>query len=268
MHYSDSGRRVVRFFPQLDSGALLQMASRRTSAHRTVSTSTSGSSGWRSTDPGFREQLWDCVFEGLSGVEVERIESLFRECRGRQGSFVFPDPTENALAWSTDLRRDVWNRDPFLAISAGIDDPLGDQAAFRAGNASGGHQGLKQSVSLPGSYALSFSLWLRGTGVYELFLLGAERLTVSANASSMWQRVEVNGRPGGTGGTIEAGLLLWPGTAVDVFGPQLTVGGLSRYRPSGIHGGVYGESRFADDELAVTQTDSDQFRMRVRLNLR
>src|SRR5947209_20105584 len=87
-------------FPQLNSGAVVQTAFRRSGMTRTEVNRLADGSEIRGPDDSATELIWEVALSELSDEELDRLSTLFDAVEGRVGTFVFLDPAGNLLQWS------------------------------------------------------------------------------------------------------------------------------------------------------------------------
>ena len=133
-------------FPQLSTGTTGQFPLLRTKTRRTVINALADGRTVRYAD-GFGEVSWDLDLRELSSSERGAVEALFVASEGRLRSFTFLDPADNLLEQSEALTNAAWSKDPFLAATAGIGDPLGTQRATHLVNSGQANQGPLQRLS-------------------------------------------------------------------------------------------------------------------------
>jgi len=191
---------------------------------------------------------------GLSGEEWEAIETLFREAEGRRGKFVFLDPTGNLLAWSENLEREAWTKDPFIELTPEAADPFGTKRATGVRNSGGAPQCLQQTLAVPAWFQYCLSMWVRSWERGEVTVFGrsgtASARTVTAGPT--WQRIVFPVKLLCSDELLRFGLELPAGGNVEVFGLQVEAQrGASAYKRTLGRSGVYPEARFSEDVLAV-----------------
>jgi hypothetical protein len=156
---------------------------------------------------------------------------------------------------SPTLKRQVFKRVSlkYLSIATGVKDPTGATCAWLLHNDSAGDGAFSQTVSLPGSYMASFSVWVRSDRPVPIVLRrdGVERTVM---AISRWQRSYCCGRAGNDDTTTVA-VVLPAGSTVEVWGPQLEVQpSPSQFKRTRVQMGIYPETYFAGDELQMSVT--------------
>ena len=181
-------------FPQLSTGTTGQFPLLRTKTRRTVINALADGRTVRYAD-GFGEVSWDLDLRELSSSERGAVEALFVASEGRLRSFTFLDPADNLLEQSEALTNATWTKDPFLAATAGIDDPLGTQRATHLVNGGQANQGIGQTLAVPASFTYCWSAWVKGSGSVTLSCGSISRtFPVSGN----WTRLEWGGSPSGS----------------------------------------------------------------------
>jgi hypothetical protein len=241
-------------YPQLGTGALSQFPVRKTRRMRTVVNASQDGGSMRLADPAAETTEWRLEYAALSDEEAAAVEAFFAAAEGTLNGFTFVDPAGNLLAWSGKLDDAVWQKDPLLAVTSGIDDPAGGTLGWRANNPGGGPQMLAQTLDAPGGYTYCFSVYLRAAApaTVELSIGSA---TAERVVTSGWGRVTFAATPAATAAAVRFGIAVAAGAAVDVYGPQVEAqGGASAYRETS-RGGVYADAHLGDDVLSVTRTD-------------
>jgi len=251
----------MAYFPQLLSGTGAQYPVLRRVERRTVSISAPDGSIYKMPDHGWQRVYWRLTLRNLTTEERSLLESLFKEVEGRRGSFTFLDPVGNLLAWSEDLERDAWTKDPFVELTTQVEDPMGTRRAARLRNTGPTSQEVRQTLPVAGWFQYCLSVWARaeqGESV-ELFVRTANagearRFKLTAN----WQRLLMPVKLDSKEELVHFGLVEPPGAVVDVFGFQAEgQWGASKYTKTTNRNGVYTEARFAQDALVVTAEGPD-----------
>ena len=243
----------MRFFPQLSSGAIAQLPFRRTQTRRFITNVLESGEQIALADPSGGEIRWKLQYVDLSDSETQSLNNLFTASAGRYAPFLFIDPLANLIGWSEDLSRPDWQSGQ-LTTALGLNDPLGTQRASLIANGSAGTQQLSQTLSIPGEYVASFSVWLRSDapGAVTLQRDGTQN---TLDVTSQWRRYSVSAA--GMANTAQStfSIVLTPGQTAEAWGFQLEAQPYpSVYRPSGNASGIYSETYFADDSLTITNT--------------
>ena len=240
------------YFPQLSSGATSQFPIRRQRVTRTVLNQSSQGYQVKLADPGAARTEWHLSFVEMSDQELAALEALFQAAEGRLAPFTFLDPADNLLAWSEQQDHAVWQADPLLTLVSGLDDPLGGMAAFRVGNPTAAPLMLQQSINVPASLQYCLSLYARSDRSTRVWLVrGTE--SEARLISTAWTRPTSAGQLPGPGHSLSFGILLDPGSSVDIFGTQVEAQTTaSPYKKTFEKGGVYPNARFRDDALTIT----------------
>lgn len=243
------------FFPQLSTGAMVQLPFERNRQYRRVTTQSTGGnlSTWVDTKAAARG--WTLQFRGLSNDEADALTRLFLQCQGKLHPFCFVDPTANLLAWSEELQQSVWSADPMLGIQAGISDPRGTLRASKIINGGAAIQSLTQAVSAPAGYVYSLSAYVRSDR-NSAISLGQRTPSRSRNAEFAtgpeWRRIETGGSLAGDEDGWTFCFTIPAQGEVEVFGLQVEAQpGASAYKRSGSAGGAYPAASFADDQLTI-----------------
>ena len=243
----------MNWYPQIGGGSLVQFPMVRQRKWRTISSELEGGRRVVVADSAGGEIRWSLSYRDLSDAESGRLSSFFQQCRGRYGKFGFADPTANLIGWSEDLSRPDWQLGTLSAVP-GSRDPFGGTGSWQATNSSGGELRLTQTIGLPGDYMACFSLWLRAPAPGAV-VLERDGSSSGCAVGPNWSRVHlgVEGIPGTEYSTF--GLSLPSGGTVEVFGMQVEPQPFpSQYKASGAATGIYPETYFASDDLAITAT--------------
>jgi hypothetical protein len=259
----------MRVFPQLATGASALYPLVKHIHRRTVVNALADGQSDKCADGNGGIVAWDLRAIGLTAAEWADIEMLFESTAGSLETFTFLDPVGNLLAESEDLQSPAWLKEGVLALTPGIEDPLGSTRATRIVNAGQADGALVQILGVPGRFQYCLSTWARSTAGARL------TLTITASGSevsdvfalhSEWQRIFVTGRPGLQTEAVSFRIQFEPGAVGDVFGIQAE-GQLAPadYMKTGARSGVYSKARFASDQLAATAQGIDSFDAVVRI---
>jgi len=251
-------------FPQLLTGALSQYPIRKSTTCRTIRNQCLDGREIKLADSAGSAIEWTLTFQELIDDEVGALRDFFVSMEGSLGTFTFLDPTDNLLAWSEKFDQSVWQKDPLLQLSSGVADPSGGCCAFHLMNSGGAPQRLKQTLDVPGGYYYSFSLWVRGQAGTVNLVRGVE--TAVRSVGPDWSRLDFASASGGGGQTVEFGIELGPGAAVDLFGAQVEAQiGASNYKKTTSRAGVYECCRFVDGGLVLSTVGPGRHGCVVRL---
>src|SRR5258708_20619318 len=110
-------------------------------------------------DPGSSRLYWQLSYNDLSTVEANALRAHFEACAGPVRAFTFIDPTDNMLAWSSDLTAAVWTKSSLVQVASGIADPVGSSFAFTVTNNSQVTEEVTQTLTVPANYQYCFSLY-------------------------------------------------------------------------------------------------------------
>ncbi len=257
------------YFPQLQSGATSQFPTRRRIEKRTVRAESPEGREWKAADGLWRRVEWRLELGGLTSAEWAAVEGLFHEVEGRRGSFTFLDPVGNLLAWSEELEREAWTKDPYLEITREVEDPWGTRRATRLRNTGPVPQKIEQALGAPGWFQYCVSVWMRSevSGEATVFArTGTAAKNETVQVGGAWRRIVRPVKLTCADELVRFGIELGAGGEVEVFGLQVEAqGGASRYKKSGSRGGVYREARFAEDTLAVKAEGPECYACTVRV---
>src|SRR5258708_40204930 len=110
-------------------------------------------------DPGSSRLYWQLSYNDLSTVEVNALRAHFEACAGPVRAFTFIDPTDNMLAWSSDLTAGVWSKSSLVQVDPGVADPIGTSFAFTVTNNGQVTEEVTQTLTVPANYQYCFSLY-------------------------------------------------------------------------------------------------------------
>lgn len=256
-------------FPQLVTGAVAQYPLSRCNLRRTVATEFLDGSSLKLADDAASVVEWRLGFDGLSTDEWQALENFFLNAEGQLSAFVFLDPMANLLTWSADLTRSAWHRDPGLTITGSQPDPLGGALAFRVVNNAQVPQTLTQAIGGPANFQYCTSLYASAAAPETITLVqnsGPSVLKSSFTLGTDWRRCTLPAQLSSTDDVVTFGFELDPGSTVLVFGLQTEAQpAAGAYRATYEHGGVYPNTRFAEDTLELISPDPDQYSCAVRL---
>ena len=256
-------------FPQLRSGAAGQYPMVKMRRTRTARNTGSDGHTYKLADPAAEEITWELRYKGLSDAEWQAIASLFEECEGRLGTFVFPDPTANLLCNSEDCEAEQWRADPLITVAGGVADPAGGSNAQRLSNNSQASQSIGQTIAAPASLWYCFSLYARGSQAMTISLEIACASAAESKECSVtpaWRRLQVAANLGAAEPETEFRIHLPAGATVEVYGIQAEAQpSASAYKKTATRSGVYAAARFADDSLTVVTEGPDCHSTVVRI---
>ena len=239
-------------FPQLSTGAVSQYPLTKKIVTRTATNSLEDGSTIRQADS-VRHINWNLSYTGLSQNEWNALASFFESRQGQLRTFTFVDPAANLLSWSEDLTQTVWVKDALMRVSSGIADPLQGTSASRLTNTAQVAQGVSQQIPAPGSYHYCFSVYLRCDQACSVTLRCTANGLVLGEPEligSEWGRYKLSVSLSSPIDGVTFGVLLPAGVAVEIYGLQVEAQpGAGAYKKVSGPGGVYLNSRFAQDEL-------------------
>jgi hypothetical protein len=244
----------MNVYPQLVTGMMSQFPIVKQRRPRTIVNAAADGSAIKLADPAGSTIGWQLQYTNLSDAEMAALQQFFTAMEGSLNSFTFLDPAANLLAWSEDLTNAVWGAAPFLTLSGGVADPLGNSNAWQLANAGAGAQTLTQTLNAPASYTYCFSVYAFSSQLSTIQLQFGSN-SAQAELNSRWSRIQIAGRGDDTASSIEFGIELPAGATVTVFGPQVEAQPAPSAYKTGTTGGIYASARFRDDALTVTSTD-------------
>jgi len=244
------------YFPQLSSGAVVQLPARPQRHFRTVQTACEDGTVSRWSDVGYRFAKWDLHYVDLSNAETQALLMFFESVEGKLGEFVFYDPIANLVCWSEDLSKPVWQSEAGVSVAVSADRPPIAESASTVSNPTAVGRRIIQSVNIPGPYMATVSAWVKGTGAISVLRAsggGTESRNVTLHSG--WRRVSFSSAIPGGGESSEFGFSIPPASIVTISGVQVDAQpAASPYRRTAARGGVYTNARLDDDALAVTYT--------------
>ncbi len=256
-------------FPQLTSGALVQYPLGRRSVKRTVMTTAGDGTVIKLADDAAASVEWTLRYDGLSSAEWQALEGCFESSEGQLTTFLFIDPLGNTLAWSTDLTNNVWQAGPGLSVTAGLADPFGGTQAYRFVNQAQAAQAVTQSVSAPGSYLYTLSVYASSPSPETITLLqqsGSAVNRVVCSVGPEWTRFTATAQLGSSSQLVIFGVELQPGATVVLAAPQAEPQPRAgAYAPTYEQSAVYPNTRFMEDGLETTLAAPEQYSCVVRL---
>ena len=259
----------MEFFPQLETGALVQYPLRKRIDTRTVLNRSLDGTQVKLFEGGATRLLWELHYSGLTAQEVELIESLFHSVEGRLGSFTWLDPTGNLLASSEEFDAPSWISGPLVSHVGGGADPLGGTAAYRITNAAQISQDIEQSIAASGRFSYCFSIWARSDSLMPLTLSARTSSTTSSiarTATAGWSRITFSVHLDVPEEQITFAISLPAGGAADLFGAQVDAQPEpSPYKRTAAAGAVYTAARFDQDALSVQADGRDSHRTSLQI---
>jgi len=240
-------------YPQLGGGALSQYPTVKRRSFRTLINRAADGRTVKLADPGGGFTEWQLRYSGLIDAEAAALLEFFEKAEGTLQSFTFLDPISNLLAWSETLGEAVWARGPLLSIEDGVEDTGGRTRAARLRNSGGGAQGISQTLAAPGDHLYCWSAYVRSAEVTAVTMLvgnaHAERV-----ANSQWSRIAFTATGEAGRESVNFGLEVPAGSAVDIFGPQVEPQPAASGYKRSTTGGVFENARLRDDALTMTAT--------------
>lgn len=243
------------FFPQLSTGAMAQYPLKKTRVTRTIINLLPDGSMVLLADANAGKLVWEMTFTELATADAQALQAHFHNCCGSYHAFTFLDPTDNLFANSVDLTNSSWAIGPTVQITSGITDPNGGTNAFMLTNSGDAPQTLSQLLSVPADYQYCFSLYAMSATAATLTLSRQGSTAVASQTfavGSAWARLTSSGQLNDGSTQFTASISLAPGQQIAVYGLQLEAQVFpSRYRATTGTGGVYPQSHWASDTLAL-----------------
>ncbi|HEX4133653.1 MAG TPA: hypothetical protein VHY84_03450 [Bryobacteraceae bacterium] len=243
----------MSWFPQIGAGSVAQFPLSRSRRWRVIVNQMESNEVISLPDTAAGQIGWKLSYQDLTDTEVQKLGGLFTASHGAFGAFTFIDPLANLLGWSETLSQSTWQLG-LLQATANVADPLGTQRASSLTNTGQGTQSLRQSLGVSGDYVACFSAYLRSS-VSGSVTLQRDGTAHMVTVGPSWQRFFVNGT--GVAGASQStfSIVLAAGQTIDVWGLQLEAQPYpSLYKQTSAPLGIYEETYFAGDELAVTST--------------
>jgi hypothetical protein len=257
------------YFPQLATGALAQFPVVRRHVRRTVVNRMPGGDLVKLDDPGAAGMTWVLRYRGLTEAERSALETLFVEAEGQLRTFTFLDPCGNLLRWSEDLSKPVWQVDGGVQVGTNTEDPNNSRRVLRITNTAQAAQGLEQKADVPGWFEYCFSFEARAavrTRVILMISNSAGTITTEQSVDQGWTVCSCSGRIDSTVEDITCRVALEAGTSLEAAGFQLQAQpSPGTYRRTAGQSGVYGASRFLDDELQFVANGIDDHATEMRV---
>lgn len=256
-------------FPQLATGAPALYPVTRMSLTRTVSNVLADGSTVLFADPDAETKEWELRAAEMTLNEWTAIDTLFQAVAGRFGTFTFLDPMGNLLLRSEEFGDPAWTNSPLIQLTPGVGDPLGTTRATQAVNAASVTGAITQTLTVPGNFRYTLSVWAKTTGVSNVTLSATTTGGAAARNCALtgqWGRYALDVNFGLNTQSVVFGVELDVGAIVDLFGMQVEAQpGASNYKRTGSSGGVYAQARFAEDDLTATAKGTDRFDSVVRI---
>jgi hypothetical protein len=256
-------------FPQLATGAAALYPVTRMSLTRTVSNVLGDGSTVVFADPDAETKEWELRADEMTLTEWTAIDTLFQAVAGRFGTFTLLDPMGNLLLRSEEFGDPAWTNSPLIQLTPGVSDPLGTTRATQAVNAASVTGGIVQSLTVPGNFRYTLSVWAKTTGVSNVTLSAATSggtATRNFALTSQWRRYSLDVDFGLNTESILFGVELDVGAIVDLFAMQVEAQpGASNYKRTWSSSGVYERARFAEDDLTGTAKGTDRIDSVIRI---
>jgi len=254
----------VTYFPQTGAGSIAQFPVQRTRQWRWISNQMESGEMIMLPDAPAGRIAWNLKYTDVTTAEAARFNALFAAAQGQYGSFLFVDPMANLLAWSEDFARPDW-QPGLLQISAGANGPLGATRACVVKNPGQAEQLLTQTLNVPGDYVTCLSVWARSDSS-TVFALTRDGLRSNFAVNSAWTRYSISGTGAAGAPNSVFSVVIGAGQTVQIFGPQLEAQpAASSYKQTSAATGIYPETYFASDELAMTCTGPGLFAFEIDL---
>jgi hypothetical protein len=240
-------------FPQLPTGALSQFPLRKRRLARTVVNTTADGRAIKLPDVAAQTTEWQLQYTGLSDGELATIQQFFAAMEGSLNGFTFLDPNGNLLAWSDDPSQVEWQKASFLTLTGGGADPSGGTCAWHAANSGAGAQSLSQTLNAPAVYVYCLSAYARAAQPTTITLLLGS-LRAACLLGTNWNRFTITGTGDAEAASVNFGIELPAGAAIDLYGPQVEPQASASVYKSCTIGGVYENAHFRDDIFTYTST--------------
>ena len=243
------------FFPQLTSGALAQYPVKKTRLVRTIKNVMPDGNLVLSPDPNASHLIWELSYTGLETVDTQALQAHMASCAGPFRAFTFIDPTENMLAWSSNLQNLPWQSSSLISFQTSVADPDGGNAAVTVTNLGQESLSIGQTLAVPANYQYCFSVYMTSVQPSQVSLTTSGLTSQKATAfavNSAWSRSILSARLADTGPQLTVAINLAAGQQVSIYGPQLEPQiSPSRFRPTGALGGVYANAHWGVEQLTT-----------------
>ena len=252
-------------YPQLTTGALAQYPIVKWHRPRTVSNVLGDGSAIKLSDDWAETTEWQLQYSGLTDDEATALEQFFQAAEGSLNPFTFLDPTANLFSWSDHLERTDWAKDPMLVIAGGQADPDGGTNAWQLHNSGGAPQRISQTLAAPGNFVYCLSAYVKSAAAGGVVTLFRGTDTARYAVGTDWTRITFSGSGTASSDFVEFGVEAPAGAAFSIYGLQVEPqAGASGYKSSQT-GGVYPETSFGGDTLAITATDVNRHSATINL---
>jgi len=250
-------------FPQLSTGAFAQYPIRKTIKIQTIKNILADGTMLDASDPGAGQIVWTLSYVGLSSDDANAIQGHFEACGGPLRAFIFLDPTDNLLTYSTDLTQSPWITPSGVTITSGLADPNGGTSAFSVTNGGSAAQQITQTLAAPVNYQYCFSLYASSVASGTLNLIRGSANAQQTNSYPLgpaWSRISSSGALNDSGTGLSVAISLAAGQSVTLYGPQLEPQlSASRFRPTYSNSGLYKNAHWAVSELVFTPSAPNVF---------
>ncbi len=256
-------------FPQLSTGSVSQYPLRKKRMLRSITNVLPDGRLILFQDTGSSSLDWTLNFAGLSLEDANLLRAHFEVCSGPLRPFTFPDPTDNLLAWSSDLSNSVWQKTSSIQIGTPVVDPDGTSAAFVITNTSQASQEFLQAIPLPAYYSQCFSFYVRSSNEASIQMFRRGTITeqnVSVGVSADWTRHYVAGSLADSALSTVFGFSVPPGGQVEIFGPQVEIQKVpSTYVPTTGTSGLHTNAFLSDQQLSLVAQAPNAFAATVNI---
>jgi hypothetical protein len=241
----------MTWFPQIGNGSIAQYPLQRARKWRAISNTLENGQRIILPDTSAGQIDWHLSYQELTDAEVQNLTNLFAYSQGGFGAFAFIDPLANLLGWSEDLSRPDW-QSGLLQKQGSVADPVGTLRAWTVSNRTTGTQTLTQTLGVSGDYSACFSFYVRSV-TPGVVTMQRDARQVTPTIGPAWTRIWISAL-GTVGGARSAfSIAVAAGQSIDVWGLQVEAQPYpSPYKQTVAALGIYEETYFATDELAVT----------------
>jgi hypothetical protein len=142
-------------------------------------------------------------------------------------------------------------------------DPFAGASASTLLNTGAGLASVSQDVNVPGSMPVTFGAYVRGASSQNSLQItridGTASIVRLYQVGARWQQIAMTSSLAGANGNSTFSLTVSPGNQIDVYGITATAQpALSLYCKTSAHSGIYENTRFGSDTLALTRTGLNQ----------
>ncbi len=256
-------------FPQLSTGSVSHYPLRKQRRLRSITNVLPDGRLILFQDVGSSLLQWMLNFAGLSLQDAYLLQAHFEVCSGPLHPFIFPDPSDNLLSWSSDLSNSAWQRSSSIHVGTQVSDPLGTSTAFATTNTSQAPQEFLQTIPVPAYYFQCFSFYVRSSHETSIQIIrrgATAQDSVTVAVSAAWTRHYIAGSLADGALSTTFGFSVRPGDQVEIFGPQVEIQKFpSTYVSTTAASGLHTNAFFSDQQLNVIAQAPNAFAATVNI---